>query len=373
MSALHLLTLSRATVRLHRIRVGVSLSSIVVAFILFGALETMRVQLYRPTANADLLQVIPGTGPLPYAYAAEIAHIPHVTATMASLSVPIDSPSDLNKQEVVTGVDPKPFAEIFRHLDLGRSVIKDWLNVKTSALCDSDTAALYGWKVKDHIAFTLTGVAPPNNVAQVDLVGIYDSRSLISGLVMHYDYLSSYNRDSLMSSVYVTVDDERRSTLVARQIDDHFKTSAAITITAPVNNYLRIYSSESYAIRWIIIFILSVAFFTALLITANSSAQIMRDRLPQFALLQVLGFSMTSLLWLVAVETLALFAVGMLIGLVAAQLALSLHVYSVGERLLPTHTLVLALPILLLGTLVTSFLLSLQILSLDTPSRIRNL
>jgi putative ABC transport system permease protein len=61
--------------------------------------------------------------------------------------------------------------------------------------------------------------------------------------------------------------------------------------------------------------IMSAVFFTLLLLTGNTMAQAVRERIPELAVLKTIGFSNGSVLWLVLVESVLLIVIGGAIGL----------------------------------------------------------
>src|SRR5690606_25067995 len=66
--------------------------------------------------------------------------------------------------------------------------------------------------------------------------------------------------------------------------------------------------------------IMSAVFFTLLLLTGNTMAQAVRERIPELAVLKTIGFSNQSVLWLVLSEAVLLIVIGGLIGLGIAAL-----------------------------------------------------
>ena len=61
--------------------------------------------------------------------------------------------------------------------------------------------------------------------------------------------------------------------------------------------------------------IMGAVFFTLLLLTGNTMAQAVRERIPELAVLKTIGFSNRSVLWLVLAESVLLVVLGGVIGL----------------------------------------------------------
>jgi putative ABC transport system permease protein len=68
--------------------------------------------------------------------------------------------------------------------------------------------------------------------------------------------------------------------------------------------------------------IMGAVFFTLLLLTGNTMAQAVRERIPELAVLKTIGFSNRSVLLLVLAEAVLLVAAGGVLGLVLAPLAM---------------------------------------------------
>jgi putative ABC transport system permease protein len=67
--------------------------------------------------------------------------------------------------------------------------------------------------------------------------------------------------------------------------------------------------------------IMGAVFFTLVILTGNTMAQAMRERVPELAILKTLGFSNRSVLTLVLAESVLLLLIGGAVGLVLASVA----------------------------------------------------
>ena len=82
--------------------------------------------------------------------------------------------------------------------------------------------------------------------------------------------------------------------------------------------------------------IMGAVFFTLLLLTGNTMAQAVRERIPELAVLKTIGFSNRSVLWLVLAESVLLMVLGGMIGLgIAAMLVPAVTAASGGMIQLP--------------------------------------
>ena len=109
-------------------------------------------------------------------------------------------------------------------------------------------------------------------------------------------------------------------------------------------------------IGMIVTSIMGAVFFTLLLLTGNTMAQAVRERIPELATLKTLGFTDSTVLSLVMIESVLLVGLGGLLGMVLASLVLPVVAARFGGLLppyVPLNTwLVGIVLVLLIGTIV---------------------
>jgi putative ABC transport system permease protein len=115
--------------------------------------------------------------------------------------------------------------------------------------------------------------------------------------------------------------------------------------------------------------IMGAVFFTLLLLTGNTMAQAVRERIPELAVLKTIGFSNRSVLWLVLVEAVVLVVLGGVIGLgLAAVLMPFVSAASGGMIQLPSvlpQTWLLGLGLMLLIGAIVGVLPALRAMRLN--------
>ncbi|MFI4895808.1 MAG: ABC transporter permease, partial [Steroidobacterales bacterium] len=79
--------------------------------------------------------------------------------------------------------------------------------------------------------------------------------------------------------------------------------------------------------------IMGAVFFTLVLLTGNTMAQAVRERIPELAILKTIGFSNGSVLALLLTESVVLIVLGGAVGLLLAQAAVDALSSSVGGML----------------------------------------
>jgi putative ABC transport system permease protein len=105
---------------------------------------------------------------------------------------------------------------------------------------------------------------------------------------------------------------------VAQEIDALFMSSAGQTITQSEKDALQGMLAQVGDVGFLVNTIVGAVLFTLLFLTSNTMVQSIRERVPEFAILRTIGFSETSVLWLVVAEAFVMGVSAALLGLIAA-------------------------------------------------------
>jgi putative ABC transport system permease protein len=111
---------------------------------------------------------------------------------------------------------------------------------------------------------------------------------------------------------------------VAKTIDDDFANSPYETKTETESAFAASWVKQFGNIEFLILAIGSVVFFTLLLVTGNTMAISVRERVGELAILKAIGFQDGTILVLVLVEALTIALIGGLLGLGLAALLVPL-------------------------------------------------
>jgi len=135
----------------------------------------------------------------------------------------------------------------------------------------------------------------------------------------------------------VSLRDPAQADRVSRAIDALSANSANETKTQTEQAFNQAFLKQFADIGLIVSAIMGAVFFTLLLLTGNTMAQAVRERIPELAVLKTLGFTNGTVLGLVLAEAVALIVLGGLIGLgIAAALIPVVSAGSGGVIQLPT-------------------------------------
>ncbi|OLG45852.1 ABC transporter permease, partial [Xanthomonas oryzae] len=164
----------------------------------------------------------------------------------------------------------------------------------------------------------------------LELVGIFRSkdRTLAANeerqVMMNWKYFDESN-DYIKNKVSwytVTLDNPDHASRVAQAIDAISANSDHETKSQTESAFQQAFVKQFADIGMIVTSIMGAVFFTLLLLTGNTMAQAVRERIPELATLKTLGFKDGTLLTLVMVESVLLIGLGGATGLGLAALIL---------------------------------------------------
>ena len=116
----------------------------------------------------------------------------------------------------------------------------------------------------------------------------------------------------------VRITDSDRAAEIANAIDRLFEHSVNPTRTSTEAEYNRQFVEQMGDIELMMTGILGAVFFTILLLTGNTMAQGLRERIPELAVLKTLGFTDSAVAWLMLGEAVLLCLFGAVLGILAA-------------------------------------------------------
>ena len=332
-----------------RTRTLFTLLSIVTAFLLFGMLDSVRVAFNSGGSS------VAGANRL-------------IVASRLSItqSLPIRLESQIRQVEGVRDItygmwfggiyqDPKNFFanfsvapnyfDIYSEFELPKDQLEVFRSTRTGAIAGEALAKEFGWKIGDTIPLQAT-IFPRSgsNDWPLQLVGTFRSKDRAVAnneerqLMMNWKYFDESN-DYIKNQVSwytVTLDNPDHASRVAQAIDAISANSDHETKTQTESAFQQAFVKQFADIGLIVTSIMGAVFFTLLLLTGNTMAQAVRERIPELATLKTLGFKDGTVLTLVMVEAVLLVGLGGVIGLGLAALVLP-GMASQARGLLPPH------------------------------------
>ena len=230
-----------------------------------------------------------------------------------------------NPQIFAFAVDPERLHEVYPEWVMPEEHWNAFRDTRTGMIAGKLLADQYGWKVGDRIPMKSNIFPQKNNSKdwEFELVGIFDGkdeewrRQTSGSIYINHAYFSEAALfGGGMAGIFVLrLEDPEMAESIATLVDERYLNSSDETKTQTEKDFQVGFIKQLGDIGMIVRWILFAVFFTLLLVVGNTMAQSVRERVPQFAVLKTLGFSDNSVLAFVLAETLALCAIGGLVGL----------------------------------------------------------
>jgi putative ABC transport system permease protein len=307
-------------------RTILTIGSIAVALFLYGLLVTIETALNAgvDVAGVDRLIVrnkISLIMPLPFSYQERLRQLDNVTeATFATWFGAIyQEPKNFFPQ---FAIDTDTYRTLYPEFQIPEDQWQDFLADREGAVVGRVTADRFDWKVGDRIPLQGTIWT---GTWEFNIRAIYEGSRAgddESHLWFHWKYLEESRPwgKGTVGWYTVKVDDPDNSVTVSKAIDQTFANSAYETSTETEQAFAAGFAKQIGNIRMLIMSIGAVVLFTLLLVTGNTMAMAVRERVPEFGVLKTLGFGDKTVLFLVLAESLAIAFVGGLVGVGLAKL-----------------------------------------------------
>jgi putative ABC transport system permease protein len=320
-----------ATLWRKKTRTLFTLLSVIVAFLLFGVLETVDYAFSHADGGitgADKLVTTNKysiTLQLPFSDVQQIRSVPGVAEVtwmtwfggyyqesknfVFALPIDTDTYFNLHKDEfIVSDAEMNAFRTTRTGCLVNRALIKK-----------------FGWKVGDKVPLHSTIWTQKNGSLDwtFDIVGSFDAKDPTqasqqsSTLLFHYELFDegrSFGKGNV-GWFEERVADPAQSVAIANRIDALFANSSDETKTQPAKEFSMAFVKQFGDIGFVLRAILGAVFFTLLFLTGNTMMQSVRERVPELAVLKTLGFGDATVLGLVIAESLLLCMTAALVGL----------------------------------------------------------
>ncbi|WP_133478560.1 ABC transporter permease [Cognatilysobacter segetis] len=316
-----------------RTRTLLTLLSVFVAFFLFGMLDSVRVAFNSAGSVTGANRMVVAsrlsiTQMLPYSLDSQIASIPGVRKSSYAAwfgGIYRDPKNFFPNFSVGPG-----YLDLYPEFQLPPAQRRAWEADRQGAIVGEALAKKFGWKVGDTIPLQAT-IFPTkgSNDWPLKLDGIFRVEDeKLKGqeqvLFFHWNYFDEAN-DYVKGRVgwyVVQLSSAGAANRVSTSIDALSANSDHETKTQTEEAFNQSFAKQIGDIGLIVTAIMGAVFFTLLLLTGNTMAQAVRERIPELAVLKTIGFSDRSVLGLVLGESILLVSLGALLGLSFAPLAM---------------------------------------------------
>ena len=315
-----------------RVRTILTMLSVAVAFVLFGAMHgvTAGIEQIINTMSDSRLRIqsrVNITEALPLAHLARIESVPGV------LSVGYYNFVGAYYQEPRNGISAGAMNighlhEIFPEVSVPDEALAAMARTPDGALIGEALAKERGWKVGDRIPLRSSIWMRKDGATDwtFEILGIYswaDGKVPSNEFWINYEYFDEERTfgNGTVTMYSARINEPARAARIAEQIDGLFSNSANETQTMNERDWIRGRIAQVGNMAFFVNAIIGAVMFALLFLTGNTMMQSVRERIPELAVLKTYGFSSGAVVSLVLGEALLLCGVAAGIGLGIAQLA----------------------------------------------------
>jgi putative ABC transport system permease protein len=224
-------------------------------------------------------------------------------------------------------IDPENQRQVFPELVVPDEQWNNFLKDRNGAIVGAATMKRFGWKIGDRIPIrnTLYGLA--GTAWEFNIDGVYhgkDPEDDETQFWFQWDAFEERVPERVKGQIgwYVLrLDNPDDAVRVAKTIDNMFMNSPYETRTETESAFAAGWVKQFGNIKFLIVSIGTVVFFTLLLVTGNTMAISVRERTPEIAVLKAIGFSDRAVLGFIVGESLVIAILGC-VGLLLAMLAI---------------------------------------------------
>jgi putative ABC transport system permease protein len=324
-----------------------TLLSVLAAFLLFGLLDCVRMAFSNAggsIAGANRLVTfskVSFTVSLPKSLLPRIEAVPGVAEVSYAnwFGGIYQEPKNFFANEAIA----PNFLDLYPEWVMPEEQRKAFKETRAGAIVGESLAKKFHWKLGDKIPLQAT-IFPRkdgSNTWDFDLVGIYHVRdpkmkSQENVMFFNWEYFYEANQFNVGANVgwyAIKLADPSKADSVAQAIDRLSTDSDHETKTQSEQSFTTALVSQFANIGLIVGAIMGAVFFTLVLLTGNTMAQAVRERIPELAVLKTIGFSNQSVLGLVLAESVLLLLLGGAIGVALSGVVVDVVRANLGDNL----------------------------------------
>jgi putative ABC transport system permease protein len=306
----------------NRRRTMLTIVSIGVSMCLLGVIVSGYHALYLsdPTPEEALRLVtrnrVSLTFPIPQSYRERIRQVPGVREVMISQwfgGVYKDS-RDPKNFFARFAVEPEKFFTLYSELRMPEDQKKAFEHERTACIIGRDLANRFHFRLGDRI--TLVGDIFPGDF-EFTVRGIFDSPRSSDVLYFNREYLEQSlpeGRRGNVGTFDILIDRPENASLIAQAVDDGFRNATVQTKTESEQAFVLSFVSFLGNVKVFLLSVSAAVMFTILLVSANTMAMSVRERVREVGVLKTLGFTPGTILALILAEACAISLIGGLVG-----------------------------------------------------------
>lgn len=309
-----------------------TLFSVLAAFLLFGLLDSVRTAFANAGGSVAGVDRLVTFSKLTFTMALPKSLLPRIQAVPGVGEVAYanwfggiyQDPKNFFPNEAIS----ENFLDLFPEWIMPAEQRDAFRHTRGGAVVGKALADKFHWKIGDKIPLEATIFPQKNgsNTWTFDLVGIFHVKdpklaSQENVMFFNWDYFNeatAFGGGNNVGWYTFKLTDRKDADRVSQAVDALSADSDHETKTQTEQSFTAALISQFADIGLIVGAIMGAVFFTLVLLTGNTMAQAVRERIPELAVLKTIGFSSRSILTLVLAEAVLLLMLGGCVGLALA-------------------------------------------------------
>src|SRR5436305_1859286 len=307
----------------NRRRTLLTIASIGVSMCLLGVMMSMYHAFYlsAPAADEALRLVVRNrvslTVTIPLAYQSRIKQIPGVREVMIGnwFGGTYKDNRDPKNMFARFAVEPEKLFTVYGEMRISDEEKKAFIHDRTGCVIGRDIATTHGFKLGDRIP--IIGDIYPGNY-EFTVRGIFEWPRVSDVMYINKEYVEQAMPERRRGGVglyYVLIDDPEHASRISSAIDTDFRNSTAETKTETEQAFTVGFLSLLGNVKMFLIAISGAVTFTILLVSANTMAMSVRERVREVGVLKTLGFTNGAVLGIILGEAAVIAVIGGVVGL----------------------------------------------------------
>lgn len=257
------------------------------------------------------------TNVMPMSYRQKIAAVPGVRAVtvMQWFGGVYKDPKNIFAR---MAIEPEHFEQVYPEYKIIDGSAEDFKKERMACLIGKDLAAKYNLKIGDRM--TLVGDIFPVTMEFV-VRAIYDFPTDNESMFFSLQYLFESITERDFAGLFIMlVESPDQITRISKEIDEMFRNAPVQTRTESEKAFQVGFLSFLGNVKVFLMSICAAVTFTILLVTANTMAMSVRERIREVGILKTLGYTNGDILSIVLGEAAVLSLMGGIVGCILAQL-----------------------------------------------------
>jgi putative ABC transport system permease protein len=306
----------------NRRRSILTIISIAASLCLLGVLMAMYHEFYLKDASGDSsLRLITRNrislaNSMPVSYLSQMKQVPGVREVMLMQWFGgTYKDSDFKNFFARFAVEPEKVFTMYPEYRVPEDQKKAFQQERTACMVGRPLVERYGWKIGDRI--TVIGDIFPVNL-EFTVRAIYDATNDNENLMFHYAYLRESvpkGRQDAIGTFAILAENPEAVPRVEAAIDDMFRNSPVQTKTETERAFALSFLGYLGNVKAFLLSVCGAVTFTLLLVSGNTMAMSVRERVREIGILKTLGFTPQAILGIILSESVAIALAGAALGL----------------------------------------------------------